>query len=125
MAKDDRKLLDVLKSELAFLKAGGYRNAPSAPWRSPLIFQDSPTCLNFDRTKHPQPCHECVMASLVPPDCLGERFPCRHIPLNNAGFTIDTYDRLGTFPEAEAAVESWLQARIAELEAPPGSPPTP
>lgn len=116
MGKDDRKLLAVLKRELAFLQAGGYRRATSALGRFPNIFQDSPTCLNFERTNNPKPCHECVMASLVPPDCLGERFPCRHIALNKDGYTIDTYCRLGTFPEAESAVECWLRARIAELE---------
>lgn len=116
MRKDDRKLLSVLKAELAFLERGGYRNAPSAQWRSPLVFQDSPTCLNFDRTKNPRPCHECVLTSLVPSDCLREPFPCRYIPLNEAGFTIDTYYRLGTFNEAEAAVETWLRKKIQELE---------
>lgn len=30
-----------------------------------------------------RPCHECTMAGLVPSDCLGQRFPCRHTPLND------------------------------------------
>lgn len=37
---------------------------------------------------------ECVMASLVPSGCLGEKFPFRRISLNDAGLTIDTYNRL-------------------------------
>lgn len=65
-----------------------------------------------------RPCHECSIASLVPSDCLSERFPCRHIPLNDTGFTIDTYDRLGTFDDKEAAVRDWLRNKIHELEAP-------
>ena len=116
MRNDDRKLLPVLKAELAYLKRGGYRNLPSTPWRSALIFQDSPTCLNFNRARNPRPCHECVMTSLIPADCLGERFPCRHIPLTDAGFTIDTYYRLGTFAEAETELETWLRRKIQELE---------
>jgi hypothetical protein len=52
---------------------------------------------------------------------LGEKFPCRHIPLNEAGFTVDTYYRLGTFEEAEAAVGTWLRKKIAELEAAPAT----
>ena len=106
----------VLRAELAFLERGGYHDVPSARWRSPLIFQDSPTCLNFERSKKPQPCHECVLSSLVPSDCMGERFPCQHITLNDAGFTLDTYYRLGTFEEAETAVESWLRKKIQESE---------
>lgn len=117
MANDERELLAVLKAELAFLEQGGYRNAPTAQFRPQFVFEDSPPCLNFGRTKDPRPCRECVMTSLVPADCLGEKFPCRHIPLNEAGFTIDTYYRLGTFEEAEAAVRSWLRRRIVELEA--------
>lgn len=116
MSNDKRDLLRVLKAELAFLEKGGYRNAQDRPWRPKLILQDSPTCLNFGRVKDPRPCHECVMTSLVPPDCLGEKFPCRHIPLNEAGFTIDTYYRLGTFEEAEDAVGNWLREKIHELE---------
>ena len=87
MPSDDRKLFSVLKAELAYLKRGGYRNLPSMSWRSPLLLHDSPMCLNFDRARNPRPCHACVMTSLVTANCLGERFPCRHIPLNEAGFT--------------------------------------
>ena len=117
MANDDRPLLAVLKAELAFLEQGGYRHAPNTTWRSQFVFEDSPTCLNFGRAKDPRPCRDCVMTTLVPADCLQEKFPCRHIPLNDAGFTIDTYYRLGTFEEAEAAVGTWLRKEIAALEA--------
>ena len=43
--------------------------------------------------------------------CLAQR-----TPLNNAGFTIDTYYRLGTFDEVEAAVKDWHRKRIQDLE---------
>lgn len=117
MPSDERELLAVLKAELAFLEKGGYRNGPSARPRQKFVFEDSPTCLNFGRTKDPRPCRDCVMTTLVPADCLGEKFPCRHIPLNEAGFTIDTYYRLGTFDEAKDAVRNWLRKKIADLEA--------
>ena len=116
MTNDDRELLPVLKAELTFLEQGGYHNAQNAQWRTKFLFEDSPTCLNFAKVKDPRPCRDCVMTTLVPDDCLGERFPCRHIPLNDAGFTIDTYYRLGTFDEAESAVGTWLRKKIQELE---------
>ena len=50
MTKDKRDLLDVLKAELQFLEKGGYRHTARAEWRPQFIFQDSPTCLNFDPT---------------------------------------------------------------------------
>jgi hypothetical protein len=49
-------------------------------------------------------------------DCHDERIPCRHIPLNKEGFTLDTYYRLGIFDEAEAAARDWLRKKISELE---------
>jgi len=52
----------------------------------------------------------------VPPDCRDEQIPCRHIPLNNEGFTLDTYYRLGNFEDAEGAVRDWLRTKIRELE---------
>ena len=117
MPSDERELLAVLKAELAFLERGGYRNGPGARPRQKFVFEDSPTCINFGLIKNPRPCRDCVLTTLVPADCLGEKFPCRHIPLNEAGFTVDTYYRLGTFDEAEDAVRTWLRKKIAHLEA--------
>jgi hypothetical protein len=54
--------------------------------------------------------------NFVPADCRGEWIPCRHIPLNVEGFTIDTYYRLGTHEEVENAVAAWLRETIEKLE---------
>jgi len=116
MASDDRDLLTVLKAELEFLEKGGYRHSPTAPWRPRFIFEDSPTCMNHSRRDNPLPCTECVLMKLVPPDCCNEKIPCRHIPLNPEGYTIDTYYRLGTYEEVETAVEAWLSKTIKQLE---------
>jgi hypothetical protein len=72
--------------------------------------------LNHTRTGSPRPCSECVLVDLVPADCRDERFACRHIPLNIEGFTVDTYYRLGTQEEVEAAVARWLPKTIGQLE---------
>lgn len=117
MATDDRDLLTVLRAELEFLEKGGYRHSPSAPWRPQFIFEDSPTCLNHGRIEHLRPCSECLLMNLVPADCRDEKIPCRHIPLNAQGFTIDTYYRLGTHEEIETALAAWLRKTIKELEA--------
>lgn len=116
MANDSRDLLAVLKAELQFLERGGYRHCPTAQWRPQFIFEDSPTCLNYRRSEKPRPCGECLLMHFVPADCHSERIPCRHIPLNFEGFTIDTYYRLGTHEEVEAAMESWLRKTIEKLE---------
>lgn len=105
MLVDNRNLPGVLKRELQFLERGGHRSWLTAAWRPQFIFENSPACLNFQRTKTkaPRPCRECVTLSLVPSECLDERFPCRHIASSDDGFTMDTYDGLGTCDEVEAA----------------------
>jgi hypothetical protein len=113
---DKNSLLEVLKAELEFVLKGGYRKTARVPWRPQFIFQDSPTCLNFDPTKERKPCAECVLMTLIPEDKRKQTIPCRHIPLNSQGETIDWFYRAGTELELEAALIAWLNATIAQLE---------
>jgi len=113
MSNNQRNLLEVLRRELEFLEKGGYRK-PS--WRPNFIFEDSPTCINYGDPHRSIPCSECVLMQLVPPDGRKERVPCRHIPIDGLGRTIDTLYRTGSQEEVEAAVRSWLQETIARLE---------
>jgi hypothetical protein len=50
MGKDDSYLLEVLRFELLFLQRGGYGRLRSqgVSRRAPLIFEDSPICMNYD-----------------------------------------------------------------------------
>ena len=48
MPRDDRNLLEVLKFELEFLEQGGYGRLPREAWRARFVFEDSPTCMNFN-----------------------------------------------------------------------------
>jgi hypothetical protein len=116
MSKDNRDLLTVLQAELKFLEKGGYRNTARAPWRPHFVFQDSPTCLNFDSTREPKPCSDCTMMQLVPGDSAKKKVPCRYIPLNERGETIDSLYRYGTQEEFEAALGEWLANTIEHLE---------
>ena len=91
MHKDERDLLEVLKFELEFLEKGGYGRSPRAPWRPQFIFEDSPTCMNYDSKEHPDPCGDCILMKLVPPEGWTKDIPCRHIPLTwrrHAGFSL-------------------------------------
>jgi hypothetical protein len=116
MTNDKRDLLDVLKTELEFLTKGGYRHTARTAWRPQFMFQDSPTCLNFDSTRQPRPCGDCVLVQLVPADLRKARIPCRFITLNEQGETIDSFYRTGTQEELEAATARWLKTTIARLE---------
>jgi hypothetical protein len=116
MRKDKRDLLDVLKQELEFVEKGGYRHPSHAAWRPHFMFQDSPTCLNLNSSGSPAPCTECVMMQVVPADSQQRKFPCRYIPLNERGETLDLLYREGTQEETETAFKNWLKSTIARLE---------
>lgn len=79
MPKDDRNLLDVLKFELEFLEQGGYGGLPrETAWRPRVVFEDSPTCMNFN-SKGREPGDECLLMQFVPRDARTEQTPCIHI----------------------------------------------
>jgi hypothetical protein len=115
MPKDDRNLLDVLKFELEFLEQGGYGRLPREAWRPRFIFEDSPTCMNFN-SKDREPCEECLLMQFVPESARKEQIPCTHIPLSPNGQTLDSLYRTGTHQELEAALGDWLRATIRRLE---------
>ena len=116
MPNDDRDVLEVLQFELQFLEKGGYGRSPRTPWRPQFIFQDSPTCMNYDIQANPAPCSECLLLKFVPSASHGEKVPCRHIQLNDAGETIESLYRTGTQPELEEAYGNWLRQTIKKLE---------
>ena len=115
MQKDERDLLEVLKFELKFLEDGGYGRSPSARWRPQLIFEDSPTCLNFNSEEH-DPCTDCVLIQLVPPEFRSAQIPCRHIPFDSSGENLDSLYRYGDQGEIEEVLGDWLRATIKRLE---------
>jgi hypothetical protein len=116
MQKDERDLLEVLRFELQFLKDGGYGRSPKTPGRPQYIFEDSLTCMNFDSKEEPVPCSVCVLMYLVPPQARSEKVPCRHIPLNDSGETLDSLYRYSNQAEIEETTEEWLQNTIRQLE---------
>lgn len=115
MTNDKRDLLEVLKAELDFLEKGEYRHPARAAWRPQFMFQDSPTCLNFEPSKHPKPCSDCALMQLVPVDPQERKFPCRYIALNERGDTLDLLYRTGTQEELESVFAQWLKTTIARL----------
>jgi hypothetical protein len=116
MYKDERDVLDVLKAELAFLEKGGYGRSPRESWRQPIIFEDSPSCMNYDSKQSPGPCSDCILMQLVPPQFRGRQIPCRHIPFNAGGETLDSLYRDSDQFEVEEVFGKWLRKTIAALE---------
>ena len=117
MPEKDRNTLEILKFELKFLEDGGYGRSPHAPRRAPYIFEDSPTCLNFNNAERTHPCSECLLTRLVPPELREREVPCRLIPLNDKGQTVETLYREGSQAEMEEALGAWLRREIGRIEA--------
>ncbi len=115
--QDNRNLLETLKAELAFLESGGYSNRPRFPWRPSFVFEDSPTCLDIRAEETRRPCSECLLMQFVPNDQKELTYPCRQIPLTPEGESVAHFYDCGTERELETALRSWLQRKIAELEA--------
>ncbi len=108
-------LVEVLSFELRFLEDGGYRRSIRTPWKATSMFQDSPTCLNFDSIRV-HPCEECLLMRFVPPERHTESIPCHHIPLNKTGDTVHSLSLQGSQQELEEAVKHWLQTTLDQLE---------
>ena len=118
MRKDDRDLLKVLEFELLFLHKGGYGRlrSPRASWRAPLIFEDSPICMNYEAREDRAPCSECLLMRFVPDERQFEKIPCRYVPLDVAGQTLNTLYAYGTQLEIEEALETWLKSTMHGLQ---------
>jgi len=67
------------------------------------------------------PCGECSLMQFVPHDCLVEKIPCRHIPLNAEAY-VDTFYRIGTQQEPQRATANWLRETIRRLNQERGHP---
>ena len=104
--------VQILKKELQFVRKGGYRRP--LVWRAPLVFEDSPTCPKARCSACPDA--DCALMGFVPKECQYEAVPCRHIPLNDLGETVDSLYRTGTNEEIEQALQNWLVATIRQLE---------
>jgi len=111
MQAPDRDLLQVLKFELQFLEQGKYRSP--LQWRPRYIFEDSPTCRRGRSSVCD--CSECLLFDFVPPEHRSAPTPCRYIPLNEWGETVDSLYRTGTHDELEEALRGWLHAAIGRL----------
>jgi len=116
MSDDKRDVLEVLKFELAFLEQGGYGRSIRTPWKATSLFQDSPSCLNFNDPARPHACSECLLTDFVPREAREENIPCHFIPLNQHGETVDGMERHAYQLELEDALKNWLRSTIARLE---------
>ena len=125
MATTDKKL-SLLRHELEFLDHGNYRARvqyrqplfcmeTSVEERNPLFFEESPSCPKKRHTTCP-PEIGCTLMDFVPFEEQHEAIPCRHIPLNEKGETIESLYRAGGNERVEPVLRSWLVRMIQKYE---------
>jgi hypothetical protein len=115
MSKDERDILDLLRTELYFIEKGGYGRDVRTPWRERSVFRDSLSCVNYALPEKAHPCDECHLIDFVPSEKRHEVVPCHFIPLTEGGDTIETLD--GNQSVLEDVLKHWLRKKIAEIEA--------
>jgi len=113
MTRDDRDILEILKSELNFIEKGGYGRSVRTPHTPTITFQDSISCMEFPTHRHDE---GCALMRFVPPEYRSECVPCHFIPLNRAGETAATLGACGDQERLEEALKGWLKSTIAQLE---------
>jgi len=106
------ELLKRLKKELEFLESGGYRDPDL--WRAPRIFEDSGTC-SYPYGRRTACSSDCPLLTFVPVGRRKDNFPCRHIPLNADGYTLESMYHNNSHQEIEDAVRTWLLETIAKI----------
>jgi len=116
MAKDDRDLLELLKTELDFIEKGGYGRSVRTPWKETSPFRDSLTCVNYALPEKAHPCSECHLIDFVPETKRSEQVPCHFIPLTDSGETVEDLDAEGNQTKMEEALKQWMRRKIQQLE---------
>lgn len=116
MSKDERDILELLKSELDFIEQGGYGRSVRTPWKDTSPFRDSLTCVNYALPEKAHPCSECHLIDFVPADKRREELPCHAIPLNAAGETVESLELQNNQAKLETALKEWMRAKINEIE---------
>ena len=109
-------MLEQLKLEREFVGRGGYHASVRDPRREPTHLRDSVTCLNVNKSEDLEPCDRCFWYDLVPEERRDREMPCRHIPLDAQGNTVESLDARGRREEAEEKLLAWLDQTIARLE---------
>jgi hypothetical protein len=117
MSKDERDVLELLKTELDFIEKGGYGRSVKTPWKMTEAFRDSLTCVNYALPEKAHPCSECHLIDFVPREKRTEDLPCHAIPLNDAGDTVESLELENNQAKLEEVLKQWMRGKIKQIEA--------
>jgi hypothetical protein len=102
-----RGTLTALRNHLELLERNGSGD-------SQLHFEDSDIC--FRSPFFSCSSSRCALMHFVPKESRSEVAPCRHIPLNANGESLEMLYSIRTRHEIDSAVRAWLSSVIEKLE---------
>ena len=102
-----RGTLTTLRNHFELLKRKGANN-------SQLHFEDSDIC--FRSPFFSCSSSRCALMHFVPKKFRSEVAPCRHIPLNAKGESLEMLYSIRTTDEIDSTVRAWLSSVIEALE---------
>jgi hypothetical protein len=103
MAKDERDILELLKTELDFIERGGYGRSVRTPWKPTSTFRDSLTCVNYALPEKTHPCTECHLIDFG--RAQNETTKCLVMHSLNASGTAESLEGNQT----EEALKDWMR----------------
>src|SRR3954470_20802122 len=107
MTPAPRDPLEILKAELDYIEKGGYGRRVRTPWKPTSVFQDSLSCLNYGSPYRAHPCSACMLDEYVPEGQHAAPVPCHHIPVGDAGETIEELELEENQQVLEEKVKTW------------------
>jgi len=87
MLQTNKGVLTTFEEELAFSELGSYRSPQQEAWRRQFIFEGSPTCLNFQKSREACSIERWRANGVRSRWMQAGAFPCRQIPLDDSGHT--------------------------------------
>lgn len=106
MSWDKRQVLGLLRLEIENIRRRG----------TGAYFRDSVVCLNAGKSIPTDPCTNCVLLNLVPPEARHQPLPCSYIPLDDAGQTLQILARNASREQCQKAILAWMERTADRLE---------
>lgn len=115
MCTERRSLGETLKYGLALLENRTVGDCALQPFS---FFEQSPLCPNYGTGNQLDlcPCRKCILISLVPALFREKHRPCRYIPLNLDGETLESLSHSTDGVETMQLLRDWLRTIVIQLE---------
>src|SRR5256712_12835189 len=115
MAKDERDVVELLKTELDFIEKGGYGRSVRTPWKETSPLRDLLTCVNYALPEKAHPCSQCHLIVIVAAVNRDEQVPCHFIPRTETGEADVEVKIIGNEERMDTALKEWACSKSQGL----------